>query len=113
MELYFKLKGHGRGSLFFSHVRRAIKHTIDLLGDKDISLYSTAVASRSRDWMMERDMSTSTVKGNFADIKSVMNLSIHEHGLDIKNPFANVYLPTDQSQTKRPPFNSKINIPIS
>ena len=38
MELYFKLKGRGRGSLFFSHVRRAIKYAIDLLGDK-ASLY--------------------------------------------------------------------------
>ena len=54
---------------------------------------------------MERDMSKTTVKRNFADIKSVLNLSIHEHGLDIKNPFANVYLPTDQSQTKRPPLS--------
>ena len=113
MKQYFKLKGHGRGSLFFSHVRRAIKYAIDLLGDKDISLYSTAEASRLRDWMMERDMSTTTVKRNFADIKSVLNLSIHEHGLDIKNPFANMYLPTDQSQTRRPPFNIKINISIT
>ena len=46
MELYFKLKGHGRGSLFFSHVRRAFKYAIDLLSDKDISLYSTTEASR-------------------------------------------------------------------
>ena len=55
MEQYFKLKGYGRDYLFFfSRVRRAIKHAIGLLSDKDISPYSTDEASRLRAGMMER-----------------------------------------------------------
>ncbi len=52
LEIYFKLKGHGKGDIFFRASRSAIKDVISLLNDRPIDEYTTIDASKFRDHML-------------------------------------------------------------
>ena len=56
-------------------------------------------------------MITSSLKCVLSRIKAIVNLTISENGLNIKNPFANVFFPDISSGSKRLPVPSRdINI---
>ncbi len=64
-ELYLRLKSVGRGPVFIRTAKRNTKYVTQLLGDKAISLYSSAEAGQLRDWCMKQGMSVPTVKRVF------------------------------------------------
>jgi integrase len=99
--LYQTVKGKDRSQTFFSHTNRAVGYAIQCLGDKDLSEYTTSHAGKFRDWLFAKELKRPSVSRNLGILKAVINLCIQEKGLDLINPFANVYIPHDECQTKR------------
>ena len=108
LQTYFKLKGIGKGDIFFRASRRAVKDVIYLLKDRSLDAYSTTDAANFRDHMMSRGLVTSTVKRVFAIIRAIINLSIQEYGLSCKNAFARTYIPDLEDSIKRQPIPIEI-----
>lgn len=104
LDLYLSIKGHGRQEMFFNTTRRNIGYLTDCLGNHPLNHYSTADAAVLRQWLQEKGLSNSSVQRTFGVIKAVINFAINEHGLDLKNPFANVYLPTAYDKKQRHPL---------
>jgi integrase len=99
--LYQTVKGKDRSQTFFSHTNRAVGYAIQCLGDKDLSEYTTSHAGEFRDWLFAKELKRPSVSRNLGILKAVINLCIQEKGLDLINPFANVYIPHNECQTKR------------
>ena len=93
LEVYLRLKGINKDKTFYRAAKRNIKYVIDLLGDRPLDNYSSSDAARFRDYLLKKGLTVSSVKRNFSTIKSIINLTIQEHGLDINNPFAKTYMP--------------------
>ena len=74
LQTYFKLKGIGKGEVFFRASRRAVNDVIALLKDRSLDAYSTTDAVHFRDHMMSRGLVTSTVKRVFAIIWPIASL---------------------------------------
>ena len=108
LQTYFKLKGVGKGDIFFRASRRAVKDVICLLKDRSLDAYSTTDAAQFRDHLMSRGLVTSTVKRVFAIIRAIINLSIQEHGLSCKNAFSKTYIPDLEDAIKRQPIPIEI-----
>ena len=104
LKTYFKLKGKGKGEIFFRATRRAVRDVIALLKDRYLNDYSTTDAAHFRDHLLDRRLVTSTVKRVFAIIRAVINLSIQEYGLSCKNAFARTYIPDLEDSIKRQPI---------
>jgi integrase len=101
LNLYLDLKGVGRGELFFRAAKRNVGYLITALGLKTLDKYTTTDASRLREWLlMEQKISTSSVARVFASIKAMTNFAINELGLEIRNPFAGVYIPPSDAQKR-------------
>ena len=92
LQTYFKLKGKGKGEIFFRATRRAVRDVIALLKDRYLNDYSTTDAAQFRDHLLDRGLVSSTVKRVFAIIRAIINLSIQEYGLSCKNAFARTYI---------------------
>ena len=56
LDLYFKLKGAGKGNIFFRASRRAVKNVIECLGDRPVDLYSTIDATTFKDYLFGRGL---------------------------------------------------------
>ena len=96
LERYCRLKGGNRSELFFTAAHRNVGYVIERLGDRSLDSYSSADAAKFRDWLIDKGLSTSSIRRIFSTIRTVFNLTIHEDGLDCKNAFANTFLPTDE-----------------
>ena len=96
LERYCRLKGGNKSELFFTAAHRNVGYVIERLGDKTIDSYSSADAAKFRDWLIDKGLSTSSIRRIFSTIRAVFNLTIHEDGLDCKNAFVNTFLPTDE-----------------
>jgi integrase len=104
LEIYFKLKGHGKGDIFFRASRRAIKDVVSLLNDRPIDQYTTIDASKFRDHMLKRKLASSSVKRVFAIIRSIINITIREHGISCNNAFSRTFIPDLNDIKKRQPI---------
>ena len=100
-DVYKRTKGNGRGKLFFTHTDRAVGYAIQCLGNKDLCEYTTIDAGEFRDWLFTKGLKRSSVSRNLTIVKAVVNLYIQEEGLGINNPFAKIYIPSDENLTKR------------
>ena len=96
LERYCRLKGGNRSKLFFTAAYRNVGYVIERLGDRSLDSYSSSDAAKFRDWLIDKGLSTSSIRRIFSTIRAVFNLTIHEDGLDCKNAFANTFLPTDE-----------------
>ena len=106
-QIYLNLKGAGKSKTFRQAAIRNSGYVIDLLGDRNIGDYSTADAGMFRSWLIERQLTVSSIRRVFGTIRSIINLSISEYGLSCGNGFSKIYLP---AETKT---NSRKAIPIS
>ena len=93
LEVYLKLKGFNKDKTFYRGAKRNITYVIDLLGDRPLDSYSSSDAASFRDYLLKKGLTVSSVKRNFSTIRSIINITIQEHGLDIKNPFSKTYMP--------------------
>jgi integrase len=96
VERYCRLKGKNSSKLFFTAAYRNVGYVIERLGDRSLDSYSSSDAAKFRDWLIDKGLSTSSIRRIFSTIRAVFNLTIHEEGLDCKNAFSNTFLPTDE-----------------
>ena len=96
LERYCRLKGGNRSELFFTAAHRNVGYVIERLGDRTLDSYSSADAAKFRDCLIDKGLSTSSIRRIFSTIRAVFNLTIHEEGLDCRNAFSNTFLPTDE-----------------
>ncbi len=82
LETYLRLKSEGRDHVFVRGATRNIKRVIKYLGDKPIDMYSSSEAATVRDKELRRGISVASIKRNFSTVRSVINLSISEHGIN-------------------------------
>ena len=82
LKTYLRLKSKGRDHVFVRGATRNIKRVIKYLGDKPIDMYSSFEAATVRDKELRRGISVASFKRNFSTVRSVINLSISEHGLN-------------------------------
>ena len=92
LELYCRLKGVGRNNQFFSAARRNVNSVMEKLGDRPIDAYSSSDAANYRDWLLNKNLTTSSIKRMFGTIRAVFTLTIQEDGLNCANAFARTYL---------------------
>ena len=72
---------------------------IDICGDKVKSEYIQRMLVKCCDILIERGLNVLSVKRAFTTVRSIINLSISEHGLDIRNAFSSIYMPEAISKT--------------
>ncbi len=104
LELYLKLKGFGIDKTFIRTANRNIKYVIKVLGNKSLKSYSSSDGAKFRDWLLANNMNINTVKRVFSSIRSIINITISELGLDCSNGFARTYFPKDDSIESRKPL---------
>ena len=73
---YCALKGADKGKLFFTVADRNVGYVIEFLGDRTLDAYSSSDAAKFRDWLIDRSLSTSSIKRIFSTIRAVFNLTI-------------------------------------
>ena len=103
-EHYLKLKGSDKNHKFHSMVDRNIRYLIDAVGNKDLTTYTSSDGARFRDYLLQKGLVRTSIKRAFASLRPMINLMIQEHGLDIKNPLANTFMPDGQNTSKRQPI---------
>jgi integrase len=101
---YLALKGKTKPKLFHQIAIRNTQYIIDVLGNKDLSQYTTIDAGKFRDALLNRGLVTSSVRRVFSSIKSIVSFVIKEKGLKIENPFLGVYIPDLNDTTVRMPI---------
>ncbi|RPG46285.1 MAG: integrase [Gammaproteobacteria bacterium TMED134] len=106
MELYLRVKGENKQKTFFTHTKRSVDYLIQCLGCHSLDQYSSADASKFRDWLRKKGLSTASIQRNFTSIKALVNFTILELGLDCRNAFAGVYLSPDDRHPKRQPLSA-------
>ena len=99
---YLLLKGYGKDMTFVRGANRNIRYLIDHLGDRPIDAYTSADAASLRDSLIDGGLSVSSVKRNFSTIRSIINLTITEQGLDCINAFSRTYMPDEEKQRRLP-----------
>ncbi len=102
LKTYLRLKSEGRDHVFVRGVTRNIKRVIRYLGDKPIDSYSSSDAATVRDKELRRQTSVASVKRNFSTVRSVINLSISENGINCVNPFSRTFMPETEKFKRHP-----------
>ncbi len=69
---------------------------IEHLGNRLLDAYSTADAASFGGWLLERQLSSTSIQRIFSTIRAAFNLSIYEDGLTFPNAFAKTYLTSDE-----------------
>lgn len=100
-QLYLDLKASGRSKVFVQSTERTVSYLIKCHGDRPIDSYLGGDASAFRSWLIEKGLSSSSVKRSFSIIKAIINLAISELGLDIRNVFTGVFLPDTSDRRRR------------
>ena len=103
-EHYLRLKGSDKNHKFHSMVDRNIRYLIDAVGNKDLTSYTSSDGARFRDYLLQKGLVRTSIKRAFASLRPMINLMIQEHGLDIKNPLTNTYMPDGPSTPRRQPI---------
>ncbi|MDC3020830.1 tyrosine-type recombinase/integrase, partial [bacterium] len=100
---YCRMKGRTDDKKFRQLAERVTGHVISLSGDKALSAYTIHDAKAFRDTLKARGAAPTTIKRNFAVVRSIWNLSAREHGIHKPNPFANMHYGSGAEPVKRMP----------
>ena len=104
LDLYLKLKGIDKDKTFIRTAHRNTEYVIQVLGNKSVTAYSSSEAAQFRDWLIDKGMGKSTVKRVFSSIRSIINLTIKEKGLEGTNGFLGTFIPDGLNKTTRRPI---------
>ena len=108
LELYLAVKGQSKGKLFFSHAKRNVSYVVACLGSRPLDCYSSADAATFRQWLSDKGLGSTSVIRVFSVIKAILNFCIKEQGLDCKNAFSGIYLPSENNKKRYPIKDSKL-----
>jgi site-specific recombinase XerD len=101
LEKYCRLKGADRAAQFFKAAKRNVSYVIQHLGDRPLDAYSSSNAASFRDWLVNKNLSSSSIKRIFSAIRAVFTLTIQEEGLNCNNAFAKIFLPSDERPKRK------------
>ena len=104
LELYLQLKGIDKDKTFIRTAHRNTEYVIQVLGNKSVTAYSSSEAAEFRDWLINKGMGKNTVKRVFSSIRSIINLTIAEKGLEGTNGFLGTFIPEGLKEKKRKPI---------
>jgi hypothetical protein len=104
-DVYLRLKGEGRGSLFADAANRAVNYAVQAIGNKPLTDYRKADATRYRDSLQDRGLSPSSVRRVLATLRAIINFAINEFGLDTTNPFNGLYIGSQPQENGRTPLS--------
>lgn len=102
LKLYLDVKGRDRPKRFKDTAIRNVNYLRQFAGNKPLPEYSLNDATKLRDSLLDKGLSAPSLHRIFSGIKAVFNFALSETGLDIKNPFSNVYLPPDKGVKRKP-----------
>jgi len=102
---YLQPRGMGKAKTFHQAAARNSNVVIELLGDRPLRYYSTFDAGSVRDTLIKRGLSILSVKRTFITVRAIFNLAIAEHGLEMRNPFASIFMPEGDSK-------KRVSIPV-
>jgi integrase len=102
LKMYVDVKGVDRTNNFKLTAARNVGYLKSCIGNKSLNQYTLKDASKLRDWLLSKNLTTSTVHRVFAGIKAVFNFAVSETGLEIKNPFSAIYLPPEKGVKRKP-----------
>ena len=98
-ELYLRLKNN-EDRTFIRTAKRNSAYVAKALGNRPITSYASNEAAQFRDWCFKKGMSLSTVKRVFASIRSIINLTMREYGIEGSNAFSGTFMP-DRGDTQK------------
>jgi integrase len=107
LKRYVETKGQGKAKLFSVHAERNIGYVISALGNKSIDLYSKTDAVESRNWLIKRELQSTSIQRVFSSVKAIINFAINEFGYGFANPFTGVYIAPDEEKEKRRPLSAE------
>ena len=102
LEKYCRLKGADRAEQFFKAAKRNVRYVIQHLVDRPLDAYSSSNAASFRDWLVDKNLSSSSIKRIFSTILAVFTLTIQEEGLNCNNAFAKTFLPSNERPKRKP-----------
>ena len=102
VEMYLLIKSKDDRT-FIRTARRNGEYVAKVLGNRPITSYSSSEAAQFRDWCFEQGMNLNTVKRVFASVRSIINLTMREHGIEGSNAFSGTFMPDrGDASTRRP-----------
>ena len=102
VEMYLNTKGK-TDKTFIRTARRNASYVAKVLENRPINSYATSEAANFRDWCFEQGMSLNTVKRVFTAVRSIINLTIREHGIKGTNAFSGTFMPDKPDASQRQP----------
>ena len=99
-ELYLRLKSN-TDKVFVRTAQRNSGYVVEALGNKPITSYATSEAAKFRDWCFEKGMNQNTVKRIIGSVRSIINLTMREYGIEGTNAFSGTYMPDRNDIQKR------------
>ena len=102
LDAYVKIKGPDKSKLFAPHAKRNVSYLIECLGDRPLDCYNGHDAGKFRDWLVEKGLGRSSQQRIFSVVKAIVNFNIREFGLNCRNAFSGVYLPSETAKKRQP-----------
>ncbi len=103
VELYLSINGKA-GNTFKRTARRNAEYVTKAIGNKPIASFSSSEAAQFRDWCFEQGMNINSVKRVFASVRSIINLTMREHGIEGSNAFSGTFMPDRGDASTRQPI---------
>ena len=103
VEMYLTIKGKDDRT-FIRTARRNGEYVSKVLGNRPITSFSSSEAAQFRDWCFKQGMNINTVKRVFASVRSIINLTMREHGIDGSNAFSGTFMPDRGDASTRQPI---------
>ena len=103
IEMYLSIKANDDRT-FIRTAKRNGEYVSKVLGNRPITSYSSSEAAKFRDWCFEQGMNINTVKRVFASVRSIINLTMREHGIEGSNAFSGTFMPDRGDASSRQPI---------
>ena len=108
LDAYVQIKGPDKSKLFAPHAKRNVSYLIECLGDRPLDCYNGHDAGKFRDWLVEKGLGRSSQQRIFSVVKAIVNFNIREFGLNCRNAFSGVYLPSETVKKRQPIPSTRI-----
>lgn len=102
--IYVHLRGKGKGKTFLGAAERHFGYAIESLGDAKIEDLHRVDAAKFRDHLIDKGLSSLSIRRTMATVRAGVNLAISEQGVRCQNPFTKIFIPAVGEKKLRPPI---------
>ena len=75
---------------------------IECLDDRPLACYNDHDAGKFGDWLVAKGLGRSSQQRIFSVVKAIVNFNVREFGLNCRNAFSGVYLPSEMVRKTQP-----------